>query len=316
VIIQINKPVFWGIALLLIIGSTSIYGNRSQYQIRASKEFIKIPQEFNYLLQSLNQIILTPAEESKLQSSLKIINHNIQRLDRRYLLFMLQIEIYHSAAGANKNLTLPSTKFDIALFKQQRKIIENQSSLFGLWLFDAIYKDLERLDSNPKYQQIFKSTNTIRRPEIRKLKRTVEMLAPWYNIIVQGSVSQFKYLVKSVILSSTIKLAQHTSHLANFSGFFPKTNNFGKLSSTGLIIITPSKFQNITKTPLDSLLNSGSTILTIPDKSTLSADWAPREEKQEQHAAHQVMQNPSYVAPESLPTPVDDWMLPAPTDDW
>jgi hypothetical protein len=296
------------VIIFLFTVLSNVHANQFVYHTRPSKDFIKIPQEFNYLLQSLNQLQLTPSEEKKLYTSLGVINRNIERLDRQYLLFMLQIEIYQGAAGSVEKVDeLPPTPFNLARLARQRKLVEASSSIFGLWLFDAIYKDLEEMDARPQYHQLFKTEYSITLPEVRKMVRSIKMLSPWYTLLLQPSMNRYDYFVKKVILKVVSKLAEHTSHLADLSGFFPTRKVGDQNPANGLIAVTKNKSGSGNQSPLDSLLDSGSTLLTIPDNANKADEWSPQDDNTTQRASLQIEPDPNYVAPDTLPIPIDDW---------
>lgn len=292
---------------MLLFFTLSLNPARANYW-QASKE---VPFELRALISSINLEFLTSEEQVTLSQQLQMLDGLISKLPQSDRYFLGKSAIYKWILQASSGMRVTEAfSLDQVLGKKNKKDL----SSFSKWLLGAIQSDILEISKSPDYQRYRNEKKNNRFTNAtRTVRRKIKLVAPWAFLLSQKDPLQINLqLMRHQMALLNDVLEQYKIYFHFNSLNVPAKNT--KLSYFNLIEITTKKNESKdTEKPLsylDSIIEKHKEAgLPLPqnDWTIDSQDtWTPGEDS---YIEIKVEKDGSYIAPSSLPKPVDDWIL-------
>ncbi len=281
-----------------------------------SKQWVankELPYEVRALISSFNSDYLTAEEQEKLKSSLQILDSLILELPTSERYFLGKTAVYKWVLENSSTMTVPASfNLNQALEKKDYSKLSD----FSKWLLGAIRSDIISLSKDPDFQRysIEKKANRFTF-KTRTLRRKIKLIAPWAYLLAQDGATQVNLQLmrfQADLLQEILSQYKIYYHLNSLT--IPKRST--KLSLFRYID-TKMQSSSATTKQKDTELSYLDTIIKEHRKENLPLpqndwnidtddSWSPEDES---IPTIQEETDGSYIAPNELPKPVDDWIL-------
>jgi hypothetical protein len=275
---------------------------------QASKE---VPFELRALISSINLEFLTSEEQVTLNKQLQLLDGLISKLPQSDRYFLGKSAIYKWLLQASSGMRVTETfSLDQLLGKKKSKDL----SAFSKWLLGAIQSDIIEISKGPDYQRYRNEKKNNRfTNSTRTIRRKIKLIAPWAFLLSQKDPLQINLQLMRHQMALLRDVLEQYKIYFHFNSLDVPSEN-AKLSYFNLIeTINKQSESKDTEKPLsylDSIIEKHKEAgLPLPqnDWTIDSQDtWTPGEDSLMEI---KVETDGSYIAPSSLPKPVDDWIL-------
>lgn len=272
----------------------------------------KFPLEFVLLIQSLQKIELTDEEKKDLIKNIAIIDQIAAIMSKEEIFFIIKTEIYKAILNKYKD---EKTRFklyrpeNIVKLKDFSKRKFTALLPFANWMARAIQSDMKVIIKSHLFNKLInhlKRTNLINNSNLRKVKRRLSLLLPWYQKLSTLAKNDIDELMKEFMIECLRKITFFIKSLAQFTqekelAISPKVTSYKFFKKFDLSSIRgiPKSYDILTIMKFDDEVKTAKQTLTESSK------WKPSKEVLPKGYP---TPSPNYVPPEVLPQPVDDWM--------
>jgi hypothetical protein len=217
-------------------------------------------------------------------------------MSKEEVFFLLKTEIYKELLN-KPPLTQQFKHYEKKILRPLLDLIEvkiDSYHQFAKWIIIATYSDLKQIFDSPYYNTFIveKKGIGLKNPNAALIDKKFNLVLPWYEDIISQNPEVFHENLKPIMLSLLTKINNKIRILLQYSRF----------EKINIVIDDNLKYFEI-KAPLEKPAQKDplQDLVMPQEKPTEIAkdQWFPRNEPTEP--------DPNYVAPEKLPTPVDDW---------
>lgn len=266
-----------------------------------SEEIPVVPSEVSLIVETLKSQQLSPQHKTRFEENLKVIDRLIPRIKTKDLYFLTKTEIYKSVLVRFKSKNVPRYPSNMNLFiEREYKKFNSLGTPFTKWLTAAIKADLIYLSSTPEYIFFSNPQNATVKSDlnIKPIKTRVNILLNWIQFLTLENGRRYEEDLPDLLLDLTEHLARSMKTFVYFTNV--KNREYVEDNK-------PMKYFDFTTQKKESSTSLSIIEEIIDDENKnqkpkqLDSKWVPKDSKQ-------LVPDPNYTPPASLPKPVDDWL--------
>ncbi|MBF0206605.1 MAG: hypothetical protein HQK53_06925 [Oligoflexia bacterium] len=276
-----------------------------------------LPLEFQFLVESYQRSEARGPKREKFLKLMKELDVNFVKLPKKYLYFIVKMEIYHSILEKADNSDYSSLTINKSSIKiLNEKINENFHlyTSFSRWLIESIQSDIWEISDYidlDRVNETIKNTVPIDTNEKmikkNKIKQKINLITPWYKLLLEMNAEDFNQHLLPIMEKIFETILEKTNVLIANSNFIHKkvpslstnsqfynfevlnsinaTENSNKKSKTEDVTdVTNNEFGQYQKKKRDSALKFIDELKIPPlEEDTLDSDikpaldWTPRD---------------------------------------
>lgn len=272
----------------------------------------EVPAEFSDLIISIQRIEGQGAKSVEVQ--LKEIDSAFQMLSKEEIFFLTKTEIYKYFLRNSPKLPLKSNSFSVESVTKLEKFLNQKELLpFVKWFLTGISRDLELIFNSEGFSSYLSyrlKPNVRLTQKIRKVKKRLELLLPWYELTQSSNVNDINKSFLPIMKKCLTSIKTQSTRLVLFSRF--TDNKKASISSTMKFFKLQEGTISNNKLNRDGVNEILDPIIEEHKKAGLPVptnEWVPNENDFAQAKTPLAVPtpDPNYIPPNALPKPVDDW---------
>lgn len=164
----------------------------------------KLPLELVILINSLNELKLTPDEQNKYLDEAKTLNGYLKFLTKEQIYFLVKAQIYKNVLEKEFQGDYKITKFtslDIESIEKNYLANKNNYSPYASWLIQSVLSDFSTLKNYPGFNQV-KLTIVEKDPTLNIIRKKLNLLSPWLGAIATLTATDFNSRLKKMMFKT------------------------------------------------------------------------------------------------------------------
>lgn len=164
----------------------------------------KLPLELVVLLESLNELKLTPNEQNQYIDEAKTLNGFLKFLTKEQIYFLVKAQIYKNVLEKEFQGDYKITKFtslDIEAIEKNYKANKNSYSPYASWLIQSVLSDFSTLKNYPGFNQV-KLSIVDKDPTLNLIRKKLNLLSPWLGAIATLTAQDFNGRLKKMMFKT------------------------------------------------------------------------------------------------------------------
>lgn len=298
--------------MILVIHCFAVWADEKFYEPRPS-----LPIDMRLALSHLQYH--HPTQREQIKKNIVVLDQYLDLLSEEERLFITKAELYKALFRVTRNAQFRIELFeertiDVVTRARQESIGLKETHPFFFQLYGSILSDLNTTIQAPGYRSFLnklRSSQSQLNSDELMLKRKLEMILPWVEWFQKGGIDQVNF---HLILALDDYLNVLVSRLNDY--FFLTTMKLPNLITSkegDLSFFSLKPYPSgLTPSPMAKVEDSAtieSILAPILNQQVILPkpvdDWKPKESAEEFFL---MQPDPSYVAPEVLPAPVNDWI--------
>lgn len=252
----------------------------------------KLPLELVILINSINELKLTPEENSRYIDEAKTLNGFLKFLTKEQIYFLVKSQIYKNVLEKEFQGDYKITKFtslDIEAIEKNYRLNSKKYSTYASWLIQSVLSDFSTLKNYPGFNQV-KLTIVEKDPTLNIIRKKLNLLSPWLGAISTLTAVDFNGRLKKMMFKTLADIKD--------SAYLLKTYPIRPAETTDDLIVVSLKAQKALPLKEESITPSTPGI-TEPDSFSEKSEI---EQKKAQEAVENLKIDEN-VAPPPFATP-------------
>lgn len=271
-----------------------------------------VPTEFKLIIDTLTKSYMSKEEYDKNKVLFDTLNADLKLVSKASSYAILKTEIYKEILRAEKKAKLDYVMINnIKLVKFEERILINLDSYnpFAKWLVNSLFNDFYTTVKNRYFATLkfrFKSKQELTSRELLVHKKKLEILYPWYQLIMNTEPEEFNLKVESILPELIHSISDYVNYYALYTSF--EESDVQPLPEPiKMTWIEPEKEadhkeMDVVDKAIDELRET---------EGSGGEDWKPSDKEM---ATLVLPENyptpdPGYKAPKELPKPINDWVF-------
>lgn len=277
------KSLFLALAILTITLSS-----RAAF---VTPEKDKLPLELVILINSINELKLSPDDNNRYIDEAKTLNGYLKYLTKEQIYFLVKSQIYKNVLEKEFQGDYKITKFtslDIEAIEKNYQQNKKNYSAYASWLIQSVLSDFSTLKNYPGFNQV-KLTIVEKDPTLNLIRKKLNLLSPWLGAISTLTASDFNGRLKKMMFKTLADIKE--------SAYLLKTYPTRPPESTSDLIVVSLKTQKAIP-----VKESGVQTPTVTSESESLMENAEIEQKKAQETVENLKIDEN-VAPPAFATP-------------